>query len=142
VAPWLANRPRAEALTALLWVQAFRVVALQIFSAQHFGFAVSDETRDVIVFGDVTGSILAVGAIVALRYRANIAAVLIWVLVAETVFDLAYTSFLGVREHLYESASAVTFLIVTFYVPLLWVNLCLVVWQLYSRRHEALSFAR
>ena len=142
VAPWLANRPRAEALTALLWVQAFRVVALQIFSAQHFGFAVSDETRDVIVFGDVTGSILAVGAIVALRYRANIAAVLIWVLVAETVFDLAYTSFLGVREHLYESASAVTFLIVTFYVPLLWVSLCLVVWQLYSRRHEELSFAR
>ena len=39
VAPWLASRPRAEALTVLLWAQAFRDVALQIFSAQHFGFA-------------------------------------------------------------------------------------------------------
>lgn len=142
VAPWLASRPRAEALTALLWVQAFRDVALQIYSAQHFGFAVSDETRGVIVFGDVIGTILALSSIVALRYRANIAPLLIWALVAETVFDLVYTSFLGVREHLYESASAVTFLIVAFYVPLLWVSLGLVVWQLYSRRHEALSFAR
>jgi hypothetical protein len=142
VAPWLASRPRAEALTVLLWVQAFRDVALQIFSAQHFGFAVSDETRDVIVFGDVIGAILALSSIVALRYRASIAPLLIWALVAETVFDLIYTSFLGVREHLYESASALTFLVVVFYVPMLWVSLGLVVWQLYSRRHEALSFAR
>jgi hypothetical protein len=42
VAPWLATRQRAEALTPLLWVHAFRYVALQIYSAQQFGFAVSD----------------------------------------------------------------------------------------------------
>ena len=29
VAPWLASRPRTEALTVLLWVQAFWNVALQ-----------------------------------------------------------------------------------------------------------------
>ena len=47
VAPWLATHQRAEALTPLLWVHAFRHIALQIFSAQKFGFAVSDapETR-------------------------------------------------------------------------------------------------
>lgn len=140
VAPWLARRPRAEALVPLLWVQAFRDIALQIFSAQRFGFAVSDETRDAIMLGDVIATILAVGSIVALRYRANIAPLLMWALVAETVFDLTHTSYLGVREHLYESASAVTFLIVTFYTPLLWVSLGLLVWQLYARRHEALSF--
>jgi hypothetical protein len=39
LAPWLAKRPRAEALTWLLWTQVFRYVALQIFSAQHFGFS-------------------------------------------------------------------------------------------------------
>src|SRR5215468_3999733 len=46
VIPWLKSRSRADALTALLWVQAFRYVALQIFSAQKFGFAVSDGARD------------------------------------------------------------------------------------------------
>src|SRR6266436_6908970 len=89
VAPWLATRQRAEALTPLLWVHAFRHVALQIYSAQQFGFAVSDGTRDQIAAGDVIGMILAVAAIVALRWRIRMTALLVvWVFIAETVFDL------------------------------------------------------
>jgi len=85
--------------------------------------------------------ILAVCAIIALHYRARMASLLIWALVVETTFDLVYTTILGIREQLYATASGLTFLIVTFYVPLLWVSLGLIVWQLYSRRHEPLSSA-
>jgi hypothetical protein len=124
VAPWLAARPRTKALAPLLWVQAFRHVALQIFSAQKFGFAVSDSARDQIVTGDVIGMLLAVAAIVALRYCwRRLATFLIWLLAAETALDLVYTAALGVRERLYASASNLTWLIVSFYVPLLWVSL-------------------
>jgi hypothetical protein len=137
-APWLQSRPRVEALTPLVWINAFRYVALQIFSAQHFGLVVSDGTRNQIVAGDLIGTILAVAAIVALRYRSHVAPLLVWVLVVETVFDLAYTAILGVREHLYATVSAVTFLIVAFYVPLLWMSVALMAWQLYSRRREPL----
>ena len=69
VAPWLATRERAQALVPLLWVQAFRHIAFQIFSSQHFGFAVSNSTRDQIAAGDVMGMLLAVAAIISLRYR-------------------------------------------------------------------------
>jgi hypothetical protein len=141
VAPWLARRQRVEALTVLLWIQAFRHVALQIFSAQQFGFAVSDSARDQIAAGDLIGTLLAVAAIVALRYRWRFAAVLLWLLVAETVLDLVYTSFLGAQEQLYASASNLTWLIVSFYVPLLWVDLGLIAWQMYARRDEPLSLA-
>jgi hypothetical protein len=139
VAPWLARLRRADAITVLLWVSAFRDVALQIYSAQHFGFAASDMTRDAIVTGDLIGMVLALSAITALRYDAPIAWLLVWAFIAETVFDLVYTSYLGVREQLYESASAVTFLIVSFYVPLLWMTLILIVWQLLARRHDKLA---
>ncbi len=142
VTPWLRARPRVEALTPLVWINAFRHVALQIFSAQHFGFAVSDGTRDQIVAGDLIGMALAVVAIVALHYRARVAPFLVWVLVAETALDLVYTTILGVHEHLYATASAVTFLIVAFYVPLLWISVVLMAWQLYSRRNEPLVPAR
>lgn len=138
VAPWLATRERAEALVPLLWVQAFRHIALQIFSAQHFGFAVSDSGRDQIAAGDVIGMLLAIAAIVSLRYRWRIAPLLIWALVAETAFDLVYTTALGAREQLFASAANVTWLIVCFYVPLLWISLGLIVWQMYSRRDEPL----
>jgi len=141
VVPWLAARPRAEALVPLLWVHAFRHVALQIYSAQHTGFAVSDGVRDRIAAGDVVGMILAMVSIVALHDRARIAPVLIWVFVAETVYDLVDSTIAGVREQLFASASGVTWLILTFYVPLLWVSLALIVWQLYARRHEPLVSA-
>ena len=138
VAPWLATRQRAEALAPLLWIQAFRHIALQIFSAQQFGFVVSDSTRDQIVVGDLIGTLLAIAAISALRYRWRVAPLLTWLLVAETAFDLVYTAALGAREQLYASASGVTWLIVSFYVPLLWVSLGLIIWQMYARRNEPL----
>jgi hypothetical protein len=47
-----------------------------------------------------------------------------------------------VNEQLFATAPAITWLILTFYVPLLWVSLGLIVWQLYSRQREPLSFAR
>jgi hypothetical protein len=139
VAPWLATHRRAEALAPLLWVHAFRYIALQIFSAQNFGFAVSNGARDQIAFGDVIGAILALIAIVALRYRAGIAAFLVWVFVAESALDLTNSTIAGVREELFSTASSVTWLILTFYVPLLWVTLGLIIWQLYSRHAEPFS---
>jgi hypothetical protein len=142
VAPWLATRQRAEALIPLLWVHAFRHIALQIYSAQQFGFAVSDGARDQIAAGDVAAMILAVISIVALHYRVRMAPVLVWVLVAETIFDLGNATIAGVREQLFATASGVTWLILTVYVPLLWVSLGLIVWQLYSRRQEPLKLAR
>ena len=86
--------------------------------------------------------ILAVAAIVALRWRARIAALLVWVFVAATAIDLVNATIAGVREQLFAKASGLTWLILTFYVPLLWVSLGLVVWQLYARRHEPLALAR
>jgi hypothetical protein len=44
-------------------------------------------------------------------------------------------------EQLLATASGLTWLIVNFYAPLLWVSLGLMVWQLYSRRHESISSA-
>lgn len=115
---------------------------MQIFSAQRFGFAVSNGARDEIAAGDVTGMILAVIALVALHYRARIAPLLVWLFVAETLFDLVNSTIAGVREQLFASASGVAWLILTFYVPLLWVSLGLIVWQLYARRQEPLALAR
>jgi hypothetical protein len=139
VVPWLAARERAQALVALLWVHAFRHVALQIFSAQQSGFVVSDEARNQIAAGDVIGMLLAVLAIAALHHRMRIAVLLVWVLAAETAFDLVNATVAGIREQLFASASGVTWLILTFYVPLLWVTLALIIWQLWSRRHEPIA---
>ena len=133
VAPWLKVTDWATGLTALLWVHAFRYVALQIFSAQHFGFAVSEAGRNQIAYGDVLAALLAFSAIVALRYRNRLTVPILWLFVVVAALDLSNSTVVGMREQLFQSAAAVTWLILTFYVPLLWVSLALLVRQIWMR---------
>jgi hypothetical protein len=139
VVPWVRNRGRADALIALLWVHALRHVALQVYSAQRAGFPISDSGANRIVFGDVTGMMVAMIAIVALRYRSRWSIPLVWLLVGETLFDTVANVSGGIREHLFGAASGVTWMVVSFYVPLLMVSVGLTVWQLYARRGEPLE---
>ena len=139
VVPWLKTKARADALTPLLWLHVFRYVALQSFSAQMAGFPISNSARDEILYGDLTGMALAVGTLIALRYKARLAIPLAWVMVAETMADTVINVHAGMREHLFGLATGVTWLVVSFYVPAIMVSLGLLIWQLYSRRGEALE---
>ena len=53
-----------------------------------------------------------------------------WAFVAATALDLGNALVVGLREELFAMAQNVSWLILTFYVPLLWVTLALVVWDL------------
>jgi hypothetical protein len=138
VVPWLNARSRADALIALLWVQVFRYVALQVFSAQHDGFPISDGGAMEIVIGDVAGAAMAFLAIVLLRRGSRIAIALAWLLAAETVYDTVANVHGGVREHLMGAAGGVTWMILVFFVPAVIVSCVLIAWQLYGRRGESL----
>jgi hypothetical protein len=137
--PWLRAVALGAALTPLLWIHAFRYVALQLFSAQEFGFAVPDPTRDQIVYGDLIGMGLALATLCALHYRWRLAIALAWVFVVATVLDLSNAAVMGIREDLFDKATDVSWLILTFYVPALWVSVALVVWQLWTRRDQRLA---
>ena len=140
-AAWYAvPRMRAVALgaaiTPLLWIHAFRYVALQLFSAQEFGFAIPDPTRDQIVYGDLLGMALALATLYALRYRWRYAIPVAWVFVVATVLDLGNAAVMGIREDLFDKATDVSWLILTFYVPALWVSVVLVAWRLWTREES------
>lgn len=139
VGPWMKRQPLAVALSVPLWVHAFRYVALQIFSAQRFGFALSDPLASEIAWGDVAATVLAIVGLWLLHYRSPAARFIVWLLVVESVVDLINATVGGIRENALESAYAVTWLILNFYVPTLWVGVGLMVWQLVARRGETLS---
>jgi hypothetical protein len=138
-APWLAARRRADALTALLWLHVFRIVALQIFSARQDGFPISMGGALEIVIGDVGGAIIAFAAIASFRRKSAAAIPLCWLLVIETAADTVLNVRGGIEEHLMGAASGVVWMILVFYVPAIIVSLGLLVWQLVTRRHESLT---
>ena len=134
--PRLRSLDVSEALMALLAVHLFRHVALHLFIAPDTGLAISDRTRDFIVYGDQIGFVLAAVSFWALRQRASwaVGVVLLWIVA--TIADLALAAVEGVREELFGVVSDVTWMTLTFYVPLLWVTTILAIWQIVSRRHE------
>jgi hypothetical protein len=137
---YAAPRMRAVALgaaiTPLLWIHAFRHVALQLFSAQAYGLAIPNLTRDQIVYGDLIGMGLALATLYALHYRWRVAIPLAWVFVAATVIDLGNAAVMGIREDLFDKAADLSWLILTFYVPALWVSVALVAWRLWPREES------
>jgi hypothetical protein len=139
VVPWLQTLKRADALIALLWVHVFRYVALQVFSSQRDGFPISNGGAMDIVVGDVVGAVMAFIAIILLRRRIRAGVTLAWLLVAETIYDTIDNIRGGIQEHLMGAAGGVTWLVLVFFVPIVVVSLVLIVWQLYSRRGEALD---
>ena len=139
VVPWLNQRTRADALIPLLWVHVFRYVALNVFSAQHTGFPISDGGAMDIVVGDVGGAVMAFIAIALLRLRLRPAIPLAWLLVAETAYDTVTNIRGGIAEHLMGAASGVTWLVLVFFVPALIVSTVVLLLQLYARRGEALA---
>ena len=142
VVPALRDRSPASALVPLLWIHMFRYVALQLFSAQEFGLDASDAVRDEIAYGDFVGAVLALGSLFALRFRWRFTMVLVWIFVLATVIDLGNAFIQGVREDLFESATDVSWMILIFYVPALWISTALVAWQLLRARGEGLHQAQ
>jgi hypothetical protein len=100
VIPWLNGRGRADALNALLWVHAFRYVALQVFAAQRDGFPISDGAAMGIVLGDLGGAFLALITIALLRRRIRFGIPLAWLLAAETAYDTVVNIRSGSHEQL------------------------------------------
>lgn len=140
--PWLKSRTRADALNALVMVHLGRTMALQLYSAQQAGMAIPDAFRDHVVIGDLAGWALALIILFCLRYRTRFAIFLIWVLIAETIFDIGSSTFEGMRANLMGLLSGTAWMIVAVYVPLMIVTLGLTVWQLVSRRNEPLTGVR
>jgi hypothetical protein len=136
VVPWLRARTRAEALMSLIWVHVFRNLALQLYSAQQAGFAISDSARDHNVIGDVAGMALALVALISLRHRARFSTILVWLLIVETSWDIGTAMPEAIASHTLERVSGITWLILAYYVPLMVICLVLTIWQLMSRARE------
>src|SRR5216684_3113914 len=71
------------------------------------------------------GAVIAFAAIALLRYRVRLAVPLAWLLALETVYDTITNIQGGVREHLMGAASGVTWMVLTYFVPLVVVSCAL-----------------
>src|SRR5437588_12567600 len=92
VAPRLSGLPREVALVPLLWVHAFRIVGGTILAPGAADAAVPAEFSTMIGLGDITTALLALVALVALRYRTRWSIALVWVLLVLRKLDTVHAT--------------------------------------------------
>jgi len=139
VAPWLKRLGRADALVVLLSVHVFRVVALFEIQAQHAGYPISNIAVTEIVVGDLLGAAMALLAIVLLRARNRLGILLSWLVILETIADIAVGVHRKILEPLHADVTGIMWLVLVFFVPLMLVTLPLLAWQLIARRKAPLA---
>jgi len=135
--PRLARLPREVALMPLLWVHAFRIVGGTILAPGAVDAAVPAEFRTMIGLGDLVTALLALIALVALRFRLRWAIALVWVVLAVGMLDTINAIIQSMRFSVFDHALGVNWVIVTMYVPALLVSSVLIFIQLRRRSTPA-----
>jgi hypothetical protein len=128
--PRLSGLPRQVALAPLVWVHAFRIVGGTILAPGAVAAAVPVEFRTMIGYGDMATAVLALLALVALRFRLRGAIGLVWLVLAVGLLDTVNAIIQSMRFSVFTYALGVNWVIVTMYVPALLVSSLLIFLQL------------
>ena len=129
-APRLAKLPREVALVPLVWVHVFRIVGGTILAPGAVDTAVPSEFRTMIGFGDMATALLALLALIALRYRLSAAIPLVWLCLTVGLLDTINAIIQSMRFSVFTHGLGVNWVIVTMYVPALLVSSVLIFIQL------------
>ena len=117
----------------LLWVHAFRIVGGTILAPGAVDAPVPAEFRTMIGYGDITTAVLALIALLALRYRLTWAIALVWVCLTVGMLDTVNAIIQSMRFSVFTHGLGVNWVIVTMYVPALLVSSVLIFIQLRRR---------
>jgi hypothetical protein len=118
------------ALAPVLWVHAFRIVGGTILAPGAVAASVPAEFRTMIGFGDLATAVLALVALVALRFRLSAAIALVWLCLGVGLLDTVNAIIQSMRFSVFNDALGVNWVIVTMYVPALLVSSVLIFIQL------------
>ena len=133
VVPRLARLPREMALVPLVWVHAFRIVGGTILAPGAVDAAIPAEFRTMIGYGDIATAVLALIALIGLRFRLSAAIPLVWLFLAVGLLDTFNAIIQSMRFSVFTHGLGVNWVIVTIYVPALLVTSVLIFVQLRRR---------
>jgi len=137
VSPRLAGLRPESALVPLVWVHAFRIIGGTILAPGAVDAAVPVEFRTMIGLGDIATAVLALVALLALRYRVSWALASVWVVLVVGLLDTVNAIIQSMRFSVFDHALGVNWVIVTMYVPALLVSSVLIFIQLRRRNASA-----
>lgn len=133
VLPKLLTMEWQKAVVPLLLVHCFRYGPLTLLMPGQVSPEVNLEVAQTIAYGDLLSGILALIAVVMVRYQVNGAKGMVWLFTLVGFGDVAFASFKGISAGLLDLPIGFNLYILNFYVPMLIVTHILIIRLLTKR---------
>jgi hypothetical protein len=130
VVPRIRHLTLEAALAPLLFVHAFRYTPLTLLVPGQVSADVPHDVASSIAYGDLASAMLALLALLMLRFRVRGRIASVWVFSVVGLLDIAMAIVHGVIAHLYEYDLGFNWYILNYYVPMLIVTHVVVIWRL------------
>lgn len=135
--PWLATRPREEALAPLLWVHVLRYLPLGLLAPGQVDVGAERRALVIIAAGDWIASILAIVVLSVLYTRRATALRWAWLFAVASMLDIVVALSLGLGSGIYRHPLGVGWYVLTVYVPVVVVSQVLIGAVLLRKQHGA-----
>lgn len=130
VAPRLLGLTREDGLVPLLWVQVFRYAPLTLYAPGQVDPRIPADVAATVALGDLGAGLVALVALLALKWRAPGAIPLVWAFTVIGVGDLVFATLKAVGAQMYTFAMGWNWYVLNFYVPMLVVGHVMILWLL------------
>jgi hypothetical protein len=127
IAPALAGRSLRDKLTPLLLVHCFRFVPMMLLLPGQLGPGFPPDLAELIAHGDFVSGVLALCAVLALRWRENIGRGLTWLFTLVGTADMVVVLTRALMAQVWNEPLWFIYVIPTFYVPVLMVTQIMIV---------------
>ena len=121
IVPRIAVLPRADSLTALMFIHCFRYIGMAFLITGVTSVALDPRFANSAAYGDLLAAVLAIVAIIALRRTWAVAIPLVWIFNIIGTLDLLNALFQGVR-HVADGQFGAMYFIPALIVPALLVT--------------------
>ncbi len=138
VAPALRRLPIQAALMPLFLVHAFRYLPSTAFAPGQVDPTLPMDAMAKIAYGDLASAVLALIAVLFLRYRWVGALAIAWLVNIVASLDWLHASYLAAANHLVTYGLGGNWYIINYYVPLIGVVHVLIFARLIAERRTEL----
>ena len=122
ILPRIQQLKKDEKLSILLWVHVFRYAPLVLLVRSQTTSDLPHNTLEIIAIGDFISAIVALIAILVIRYYPSFSNTSVWVFQIVSTIDILSALTFAMKDKLYDYSLGFNWFILTFYVPLVIVS--------------------
>jgi hypothetical protein len=125
-----------QAIVPLLWINTFRYLPLILCAPGQVSASIPESVSTVIAYGDLISGLLALAAVLFITFNISGAMIITWLFLIVGTLDSINGVYTAMSAEAYQFPLGFSWMVVTFFVPLIFVSEALIIQQLITNKNR------